>query len=70
MEPLLTTEELCKMLKTRESFIRNLRSQGRIPYVKVGRLVRYRPEDISAWLKGQSARIVSPEVEQKSEEFY
>lgn len=71
MEPLMTTEELCRMLKVKESFLRGLRYQGRIPYLKVGGLVRYQPDDIAEWLKsGQSARIIPPEVERKFEENY
>ncbi len=71
MEELLTTEELCKMLKVRESYIRNLRSQKRIPYVKLGRLVRYKATDIEQWIKsGRSSDIVPQEVERKLQDFY
>ncbi|MFH1263162.1 MAG: helix-turn-helix domain-containing protein [Pseudomonadota bacterium] len=54
---LLTTEDVCRILKVKESFIRDLRHQQRIPFIKIGHLVRYVPLAISAWLEnGESAK--------------
>ena len=54
---LLTTADLCRMLKVKESFIRDLRHQQRIPFIKIGHLVRYVPIEISVWLEnGESAK--------------
>jgi hypothetical protein len=32
--------------------VRRLVAERRIPYVKVGRYVRFRPEDVEAWRDG------------------
>jgi excisionase family DNA binding protein len=60
---LLTTEDVCRILKVKESFVRDLRSQQRIPFRKIGHLVRYLPEEITAWIRnGDSANTKSPRV--------
>lgn len=53
-EQLWTTEDLCKILKVKNSFIRDLRHQRRIPFKKIGRLVRYVPAEIEGWLKSEA----------------
>ena len=68
MDELLTTDELCQLLKVKASFIRDLRSKKRIPFVKLGHLVRYQKSAIQKWVEsGQSANIVSPLMEQAIE---
>jgi predicted DNA-binding transcriptional regulator AlpA len=45
------TPELARRTKTSESYWNKLRVAGDgPPYVKVGRLVRYRPSDVETWL--------------------
>ena len=34
-------------------FVRRLVAERRIPFVKIGRLVRFDPEEIAAWIDGQ-----------------
>jgi excisionase family DNA binding protein len=48
MQPdeLLDTRKLSEYLKVPEKSIRNWQSGGRLPYVKIGRLVRYRRIEI------------------------
>ena len=63
---LLTAEEVMAWLKVSLVTIRRWTSSGYIPHVKLGlRMVRYRKEDIEAWLakranSGRTKRI--PEV--------
>ena len=63
---LLTAEEVMGWLKVSLVTIRRWTSSGYIPHVKLGlRMVRYRKEDIDAWLAkrataGRAKRI--PEV--------
>lgn len=47
---LLDIPELAKRLGTSQRHIRRLIADRRIPYVKVGRLVRFDPDEIAAWL--------------------
>jgi predicted DNA-binding transcriptional regulator AlpA len=50
-QPLLTEKDLSRLLPISLHALRRWRSEGRGPrYIKVGPLVRYRPEDIDEFL--------------------
>lgn len=52
--PLLTTRQLAQQLNVHESWLRQLRVRGgpdAIPYVRLGRTVRYRVDDVRDWLE-------------------
>jgi excisionase family DNA binding protein len=48
---LLSIDELAGYLGTTVRHIRRLVAERRIPYLKVGRLVRFHPDDIIGWLE-------------------
>jgi len=48
--PLITEPELAKILKTSQRSIRNARQSGALSFILIGRLVRYRMEDVNAFL--------------------
>ncbi|MGH7746576.1 MAG: helix-turn-helix domain-containing protein [Acidimicrobiales bacterium] len=48
--PLLTIEQLADRLGSSVRHVRRLVAERRVPYVKVGRFVRFDEEEISAWL--------------------
>lgn len=50
MTPLLTEEEAAKLVQTSTRTIRKARAEGSLPHVKIGRLVRYRLEDIGDFI--------------------
>ena len=51
MNTLLTEEEVAKRLHVSLASIRRWRLERRGPqFIKVGSLVRYRPEDLESWL--------------------
>ena len=51
-----TTKQLAKYLKMSVSQINAFRAYGNGPvYLKIGRLVRYRQEDVEKWLKEQKS---------------
>jgi hypothetical protein len=59
MQPLVDEQEAAKLLKRGVQSLRNDRSMRRgLPYIKVGRSVRYSLEDIQEYLK---AHRVKPE---------
>jgi hypothetical protein len=59
LTPLLTPEQLALRWSTSRSYLANLRSQGKgCPYVKLGRRVMYRLEDVK---KYEMARRVAVE---------
>jgi excisionase family DNA binding protein len=48
---LWTEEQFAQHAKISRSTIQKMRVRGNsCPYLKVGRLVRYNPEDVQAWL--------------------
>ena len=51
-QPVLLTEpELADMLKTSQRSIRKARQSGALPYIRLGRLVRYRLNDVVEFLE-------------------
>ena len=48
----LGVPELARMLNVSEDMIRSLVHQRRIPYYKVGKLIRFDPNEIAKWLSG------------------
>lgn len=47
---LLTTQEVMDLLKVRRNTVYRLRESG-LPYIKLGRSVRYDREDVIAWVR-------------------
>src|SRR5208282_6724886 len=50
---LLDQRHLAERLQITERHVRRLVAERRIPFVKVGRFVRFDPEEIAAWIDGQ-----------------
>jgi excisionase family DNA binding protein len=48
---LLTIDQLAEHLGTSRRHLRRLIAERRIPYVKIGRLIRFDPHDIADWLE-------------------
>ncbi|MHB1988132.1 MAG: helix-turn-helix domain-containing protein [Acidimicrobiales bacterium] len=51
---LLDQSELAELLNITERHVRRLVSERRIPYVKVGRFVRFEPEQVQRWILDSS----------------
>ncbi|MFB0562992.1 MAG: helix-turn-helix domain-containing protein [Candidatus Lokiarchaeia archaeon] len=62
LEDLLTPEELCSMLKVKKQRLYEWVHLNRIPYIKVGRFLRFSRSDIEAWLQSKSSDIIGPET--------
>jgi excisionase family DNA binding protein len=56
--PLLDTDELAKVLNVTSRHIRRLVAERRIPFVKVGRFVRFDPSELDVWLDQQRVEVV------------
>lgn len=54
MENLLNIVEVEKLLQVKKSTLRSWVFSKRIPFIKVGRLVRFKQSDIEAWLQKQT----------------
>ncbi len=44
--PLLNAKEMARLLSVHESWVRTEQRAGRIPFVKVGRYVRFQPSEV------------------------
>ncbi len=53
---LYTIKDFAKMAKLKESHIRSLIFKRAIPYVKLGRLIRFREQDLIEFLQKNSVR--------------
>jgi excisionase family DNA binding protein len=49
--PLLDTAEVAEALSVTPRRVRRLVAERRIPFVKVGRFVRFEPGELDAWLQ-------------------
>jgi excisionase family DNA binding protein len=55
----ITSEELAKMLKMTERFVRRLVAERRITYIKVGRCVRFTHEAVAEYKARNTHRAVT-----------
>jgi len=57
-EALLTTEQVAGFLRFKTQTVRKWRARQAGPkFYRIGRAVRYKPEDVCEWLEQESARI-------------
>ena len=56
MEKLLNVKDVEDRLNIRQSTLRAWIFQGKIPVVRIGRLVRFKESDLDRWLKDQEVR--------------
>ena len=45
-EPLLDAKEMAALLKCHESWVRSAARQGKIPFIPLGRYMRFKPTDV------------------------
>lgn len=48
--PLMNIDETARFLNTSPRFMRRLVQERRVPYLKVGRFIRFDPDEIDTWL--------------------
>lgn len=59
---LLDIDGLADRLGVGERYVRRLVEERRIPYVKIGRLVRFDPEEVEAWIGTKRIEPTGPVV--------
>ena len=57
MDPLLTIDEAAQLLRVGRSTLYTWAYRRQIPSQKVGKSLRFRREDLEAWLKAQSRPV-------------
>ena len=55
--PLLDTDEVAVALRVTPRLVRRLVAERRIPFVKVGRFVRFDPGELDVWLDQQRVDV-------------
>jgi excisionase family DNA binding protein len=53
MDPLLTIDELCDVLKVEPATIYQMTYRGKIPHYKIANRLRFRQSEILAWIDEQ-----------------
>jgi excisionase family DNA binding protein len=56
--PLLDTDEVAMALRVTPRHVRRLVAERRIPFIKVGRFVRFDPGELDVWLDQQRVDVV------------
>ncbi len=54
MMGLFTTETLAEYLQVSPHTVRREREAGRLPFIRIRDLIRYRPEDVESYLTNQA----------------
>ena len=57
---LLTPEDVCELLQVKIDWLHDACQKGRFPFVKLGRQLRFRPDDVKAVIDG-TWKAESPE---------
>jgi excisionase family DNA binding protein len=57
---LLTMDELAERLGVTHRHVRRLVAEKRVPYLKVGRFIRFDPAQIAAWLERSRVSPLPP----------
>ena len=59
MSGLISFEEAAKYLGIKHPTLYKYTSSRKIPFVKVGRLVKFRPEDLDQWINERTIKPIS-----------
>jgi excisionase family DNA binding protein len=60
MQKLLTENEVAELIGITRVTIWKHRRAGRLRFLKVGRVIRYRPEDVAAFLDASQGQAAAP----------
>jgi excisionase family DNA binding protein len=52
-EPLMSVQDVAEWLKVRPSWVFDHHGEGALPAIQVGRHLRFRREEVEAWLTSQ-----------------
>jgi len=56
-EALLTAKEVAALFKASESLVYRLQREGRLPAVRIGWLLRFHPETVRAFMRGEPRQL-------------
>ncbi len=61
-QPLLDIDQAAERLNVTPRFIRRLIAQRRIDYLKIGKFIRFHPDDLDNWIEHQRIEHVRYEA--------
>lgn len=62
LQPLLSTESVSEILGVSPGTIRALVADKGLPAVRIGRILRFKPADVDAWLDTQKEVAPAPKI--------
>ena len=62
LQELVSVQTLSRLLDVKEKTIREWVLKRKIPYHKLGKLVRFHLSEIRAWYQAQKMEILTPEI--------
>lgn len=65
MEKLLTAKQVSELLEVKVSTVYDWASQGTIPYVKLGRLIRFKKPEVFRWVESHTTHPRSSATKKK-----
>ncbi|MCK5506280.1 MAG: helix-turn-helix domain-containing protein [Thermodesulfovibrionia bacterium] len=67
---ILTVKELSELVKIKEKTIYYLVSQGSIPHYRIGKLVRFKQDEIERWMESKKAKPLEKPVDKMLRSVY
>jgi excisionase family DNA binding protein len=61
----LNIDDLSELLRIKKSTLYSLVENGDLPHYKIGRLIRFRRNELDTWIKGHRRERVAPEKKAK-----
>lgn len=70
LDQLLTVSEVALFLQLKPSTIYQWVSMRQIPYLQIGKNIRFRKRDLMEWLEAHTVKPITAEEERKVREFF
>jgi excisionase family DNA binding protein len=65
-----TPKELALYLNLKDKTVYLLVSTGRIPHYRIGKLIRFRQDEIDSWMQTKKAKPLKEQVDKIARSFY
>jgi excisionase family DNA binding protein len=66
----LTLKQLSLYLNLKEKTLYLFVSKGRIPHYRIGKLIRFRKDEIDAWIETKKAKPLKGQIDKIARSFY
>lgn len=66
----LTLKQLASYLNLKEKTVYFLVAKGRIPHYRIGKLIRFRQDEVDSWMETKKAKPVREQVDKAIRSFY